>query len=567
MKKAVIFGVFIFLLSITFIKFFVPLTQAQTTPSLSLTFNPGTGTFKTNTDFTVNTLIQTNQTIETGTIYILFDSSILSDSDITFVPSGTVTTVGPSRFTEVTGGRALVFTFQTKTVKSGNFYPGSVKINAKKAGTLGLSFVSGTVLRASNGSALTITNMQPGSYTITGTTSPIPTCTGIKTSTGTPLNNLLSGRSYTFSGDNCQNAATYQWVYNTGSCNTASFPAVGIGANQTLTMPTYTYAGQTCTFTMGMKACNTAGQCSQYYSQNPVVKYAPPTDTKQWTFNINLSCANGTKPIDATTNTSWSFSSTSGAACQVGPESRGSTRNTTTYSESFASAPSVCAKGTFNIANVARGEPAIFKSASNSNITATSAQAAAGTVNWNIASLPAGSYALNYNFPDSVCPTPSVTPRPSPCNGIGDINDDKIVSEADALLLLRKVAGLETFTPEQTRRADVNGDTKMDSVDALQIRRYIAGLDAIFPTCTTATPTTITSTPEDKCPLKSQGDADCNSKINIQDFLIWKSEFLTQTPQGEAPSFRSNFNNSQGNIDIQDFLVWKTGFLNPNIAH
>lgn len=92
-------------------------------------------------------------------------------------------------------------------------------------------------------------------------------------------------------------------------------------------------------------------------------------------------------------------------------------------------------------------------------------------------------------------PSPTFSPgRPSPCNGIGDVNDDKVVNEADVLLVLRYIAGLDNPTAEQLRRANVDGvDSNgnpasgigsLNLSDVLSIRRYIAGLDnSTFPAC------------------------------------------------------------------------------------
>ncbi|MBP7832710.1 MAG: dockerin type I repeat-containing protein [Candidatus Levybacteria bacterium] len=396
---------------------------------------------------------------------------------------------------------------------------------------------------------------------------PTPSCSGIKISNNTPASGLLSGRSYTFQGNNCQNATSYQWVIDRGSCFSATFPSSATTSSISLTMPTFNNSSQQCTFTPAMRACN-GTNCSQYYSIQSIVKYALPVDAKQWTFNIALSCQNGATPINTTTNTSWNFLNSAGSSiCQPNAgESRGSTRTTLTFSETFTSAPSLCSQGVFNISKIAEGEAATFKDASSSLITAKANDP--GTATWPIASLPAGTYAVNYYLPASSCPTPTGTPKPSPCNGIGDVNNDGFVTEADALLVLRHLAGFENFTADQLRRANVNGGG-IDTSDALSIRRFIAGLDTTFLACPTPTPPPATTTTGPTCPLKPQGDANCDQKVNIQDFLVWKGEFLTVNNIGGSPvpsNLKANFNNS-ATVDIQDFLIWKAGFLNPNVAH
>lgn len=474
MKKAVIFGVFIFLIIFTFSKIPNPSAAlAQTAPSCSSLAM----TLRT------NIISKTTVNVTAGqSVHVV--ANIINDNN-----------VRNNSTWNATGG-----TYQSKNWDYATWI----------APTTPGDYVITYALSGLNQANCTATFRVP---------SLPPTCTGIKTSTNTPLDSLQSSRSYTFVGNNCQNATSYQWVMSKGSCSTATFPATGTGTTQALTMPTYSYAGQSCSFTIGLKVCNAANQCSQYYSQNPIVKYAPPVDARQWTFNVTLSCQNGATPVNTTTNTSWNFLNSAGSSsCQPNAgESRGNTRTTLTFSETFTSAPSLCSQGIFNISKIAEGEAAAFKDASSSLITAKANDP--GTVTWPIASLPAGTYAVNYYLPPSSCPTPSITPRPSPCNGIGDVNNDGLVTEADALLLLRQVAGLETFTNEQKRRANVNGDSLIDTSDALFIRRYIAGIDSTFPACTASSPQPTVCDPD---PTLVNGQR----VINNQDLAVIRNELL-----------------------------------------
>ena len=57
------------------------------------------------------------------------------------------------------------------------------------------------------------------------------------------------------------------------------------------------------------------------------------------------------------------------------------------------------------------------------------------------------------------------------------------------------------------------------------------------------------------CPKKSAGDANCDGKVNINDFGIWKMEFIKKGDQKMA-----DFNND-GRVNINDFGIWKIGFL------
>lgn len=77
----------------------------------------------------------------------------------------------------------------------------------------------------------------------------------------------------------------------------------------------------------------------------------------------------------------------------------------------------------------------------------------------------------------------------------------------------------------------------------------------------TPTPTRIpipTSTPAPTCPLKSQGDANCDIKIDLLDFNQWKTEFL-----GTVTTKLADFN-SDNAINLLDFNIWKTKFLSSN---
>jgi len=74
------------------------------------------------------------------------------------------------------------------------------------------------------------------------------------------------------------------------------------------------------------------------------------------------------------------------------------------------------------------------------------------------------------------------------------------------------------------------------------------------------TPIKPTSTPNPLCPKKSWGDADCNGKININDFGIWKDEFINKN------GLRADFDGKNG-VTIIDFGIWKVGFLSrPNVT-
>jgi hypothetical protein len=57
------------------------------------------------------------------------------------------------------------------------------------------------------------------------------------------------------------------------------------------------------------------------------------------------------------------------------------------------------------------------------------------------------------------------------------------------------------------------------------------------------------------CAGKGQGDGNCDGKINIGDFEIWKVEFIQKGTQRTADF------DGDGKVTILDFGVWKVGFL------
>ncbi|MBU4210066.1 hypothetical protein KKC08_00145 [Patescibacteria group bacterium] len=62
-------------------------------------------------------------------------------------------------------------------------------------------------------------------------------------------------------------------------------------------------------------------------------------------------------------------------------------------------------------------------------------------------------------------------------------------------------------------------------------------------------------------PAKSSGNANCDTKINISDFAIWKTEYLKYRDQPlPANNYNSDFNCDQ-KVTISDFAIWKTEYL------
>jgi len=145
--------------------------------------------------------------------------------------------------------------------------------------------------------------------------------------------------------------------------------------------------------------------------------------------------------------------------------------------------------------------------------------------------------------------------------GYGDVNQDGKVSTIDSDLITKYLIGLTTFTSAQIEAADVNGTanvlssaSNISSSDALIILNFLNGSISTFTACPTPTP-------GPSCPLKNRGDANCDGKINILDFNIWRDEFLRV-----ANTTSADFN-SDNSITILDFNVWRDGFLDPSLPH
>lgn len=75
-------------------------------------------------------------------------------------------------------------------------------------------------------------------------------------------------------------------------------------------------------------------------------------------------------------------------------------------------------------------------------------------------------------------PTPTPTPLPPP---FGDADCDGEVTSVDALLILRRVAGLDRSGECTPVSGDVDCDGDVDAVDALKVLRYVAGLESTLP--------------------------------------------------------------------------------------
>lgn len=81
------------------------------------------------------------------------------------------------------------------------------------------------------------------------------------------------------------------------------------------------------------------------------------------------------------------------------------------------------------------------------------------------------------------------------------------------------------------------------------------------PTPTRTLTPTRTPTPTLSCSKKSEGDADCDGKINSLDFDIWKNEFLKNETNTSAADF-----NNDGKTDLIDFEIWRKNWSKINLS-
>ena len=71
----------------------------------------------------------------------------------------------------------------------------------------------------------------------------------------------------------------------------------------------------------------------------------------------------------------------------------------------------------------------------------------------------------------------------------------------------------------------------------------------------TPTPSRVPTPTPIPCPRKTEGDADCNGRIDIIDFEIWRRELL-----GIDTTLKADFDGS-GKVDMSDFGIWRVSFL------
>ncbi len=88
------------------------------------------------------------------------------------------------------------------------------------------------------------------------------------------------------------------------------------------------------------------------------------------------------------------------------------------------------------------------------------------------------------------------------------------------------------------------------------------------PTPTTEAPTptpTIDTTPHEVniCPRRGEGDADCNGKIEKNDFNCWKGFYIRKQLQSELNCKYTDFDEFNG-TNLLDYAIWYISFLKEN---
>jgi len=60
---------------------------------------------------------------------------------------------------------------------------------------------------------------------------------------------------------------------------------------------------------------------------------------------------------------------------------------------------------------------------------------------------------------------------------------------------------------------------------------------------------------------KSKGDADCSGVTNLNDFSIWRGEFITGALGVTVKnSWRADFD-CNGKVNLNDFSIWRDNFI------
>ncbi len=162
-------------------------------------------------------------------------------------------------------------------------------------------------------------------------------------------------------------------------------------------------------------------------------------------------------------------------------------------------------------------------------------------------------------------PAPTCTPRPA-CSLPG----------ANPICGLVELTGGGTYCPLTTLApTTVGGNGAQCSVSLAQgasqhgscQSAYICQINAAS-ACTDSMPgsctgTCVVTTTPPICPLHNSGDANCDGKIDIEDFNVWKADFLSTFGSGNNPGDSlglADFNNDN-KVDTDDFNIWRDGFI------
>lgn len=70
----------------------------------------------------------------------------------------------------------------------------------------------------------------------------------------------------------------------------------------------------------------------------------------------------------------------------------------------------------------------------------------------------------------------------------------------------------------------------------------------------------------ESCPLKTQGDADCNGSTALADFVIWRDEYLgilNTDSDGDGQLMDADFSQDT-RVTLLDYSLWRSAYLNPS---
>ncbi len=68
----------------------------------------------------------------------------------------------------------------------------------------------------------------------------------------------------------------------------------------------------------------------------------------------------------------------------------------------------------------------------------------------------------------------------------------------------------------------------------------------------------------DQCPMRSQGDANCDGVVDYVDFVCWRGELIGSKPANCASAdFTGQEGKPDGVVNSLDYNIWRKTFLDP----